>query len=168
MQEFAAVRWAARNWFLLALPMLALASLQFVGAIDWQRDGRIAERVVLFDWCISVPFLYFLCYRTTLPARQMAMRLIALACFCVWFAAWVVPQAFQSLLPQLGWARMAGLAVIVVVELRLIVAAIRIAFSNNGTTEHLVRATGVPPLIAKLMMLEAKFWRAVWRLVRGR
>ena len=168
MRELATRHWALRNWFVLVLPILVLASLQFGTLVDWRTEGRIAEAVTLFDWCVSVPLLYYLCYRSQLSARQMALRLLALACSGVWFATWLVPQSSQSMLPSLSWARMAGIAIIAAVELRLIVAAVRVAFSDNATTEQLTRASGAPPLIAKLILLEARFWRAVWRFLKPR
>ena len=166
MRELAARQWALRNWFVLALPILVLASLQLNTSVDWRTDARIAEAVTLFDWCVSVPLLYYLCYRSQLSARQIALRLLALACSGVWLATWLVPQSSQALLPHLSWARMVGVAIIAAVELRLIVAAVRIAFSDDASAEQLTRVSGAPPLIAKLMLLEAKFWRAVWRFIK--
>ena len=166
MREYATRQWASRNWFVLALPLLMLASLQLATSVDWRTEGRMAEAVTLFDWCVSVPLLYYLCYRNQLSTRQLALRLLALACFGLWFATWLVPEPSQSLLPHLGWARMAGIAIIAAVEIRLVVAAIRIAFSRNATIEQLTLASGAPPLIAKLLLLEARFWRAVWRFIK--
>ena len=168
MQALALTQWARRNWFVLALPILLLIAFQFAATIDWQRDGRTAERVILFDACVSLPLLYFLCYRKTVAARQMALRLIGLACLGVWFATWLVPEAAQSLLVKFGWARMAAIAILAVVELRLIVAAMRMAFSGKASAAQLAKVSGAPPWIAKLMLLEANFWRTVWRFIRGR
>jgi hypothetical protein len=168
MRTFAAGQWAVRNWFLIVFPLLLLASLQFKSAIDWQHDGATAEAVLLFDLCVTMPFLYFLCYRKSLSLAQLALRLLGLACFGVWFATWLVPADSQSLLPHLGWARIAGIAVIILVELRVLIAAIRISFSRDASAQKLIETTGAPRLIAKLMMLEAKFWHSVWRLIKGR
>ena len=168
MHEIAARPWAARHWFVLAVPLLMLVAWQFSTSIDWRTNGQMAEAVILFDGCVSVPLLYYFCYRSTVSGWQMAVRLLAVACSGVWFATWLVPDASQSLLAQLGWARMAGIAIIAAVELRLVVAAIRVAFSANATAEQLSQASGAPPLIAKLMLLEARFWRAVWRFIKPR
>lgn len=157
-----------RHWFLLLLPLLASALFGFAASIDWQRDGRVAEMVMLFDVCVSLPLLYFLCYRGTLTRKQMTLRLIGLTCLGIWFATWLVPEASQSLLPRLGWLRTAGIALLVFVELRLVVGAIKMAFSGKASADQLARASGAPPWIAKLMLLEARFWRWVWRRISGR
>ncbi len=159
--------WATANWFLLAAPFLLLISFLFTRSADWETSGAAAEAVTLFDWCVSIPLLYFLCYRKRVPAKQMLLRLVGLACLGVWIAARLVPDSSEHLLPQLGWARTAGLAVLVLIELRLLIAVLKIAFSGRGSSEELVKM-GAPPLVAKLMLLEAAFWRAVWRLIRGR
>ncbi|MEO5578744.1 MAG: hypothetical protein ABIR25_06825 [Sphingomicrobium sp.] len=157
-----------RHWFLLLLPVLASASVSLVASVDWQHDGRVAELALLFDACVSLPLLYFLCYRGTLDSKQMALRLIGLACLGIWFATWLVPETSQSLLSRLGWLRTAGVALLVVVELRLIVGAIKMAFSGKASADQLASASGAPPWIAKLMLLEARFWRWVWRRISGR
>jgi len=157
-----------RHWFLLLLPVLASASFGVAALIDWQREGSIAEMVLLFDVFVSVPVLYFLCYRATLTRKQMALRLIGLACLGIWFATWLVPEASQSLLPRLGWLRTAGIALLVIAELRLVLGAIKMAFSGKASADQLAHASGAPPWIAKLMLLEARFWRWMWRRISGR
>ena len=157
-----------RHWFLLLLPVLASASFGLAASVDWQRDGRIAEVALLFDACISLPLLYFLCYRGSLTGSQMALRLVGIVCLGIWFATWLVPEASQSLLTKLGWLRTTGVALLVVVELRLVAGAIKMAFSGKATADQLASASGAPPWIAKLMLLEARFWRWVWRRISGR
>jgi hypothetical protein len=160
--------WATGHWFLLALPPLFAASWLFTRAVDWQASGRGAEAVVLFDWTVSVPLLYFLCYRRRLPARAMAIRLVALACLGIWIASWLVPVSAQEILRHLGWPRLAGLALLALLEARLLLLALKLAFSGDSSAEELAERTGAPPLLARLMLLEARFWRALWRLIGRR
>ena len=164
----AAARWSRDNWFILALPLLLACSLLLTRATDWESEARAIEAVTLFDWCVTVPLLYALCYRRRMPMKRLAVRVLALACLGVWTAAQLVPVGAQILLADLGWVRIAGLCVLLLVELRLLVAALRIAFSTGATAERIAEASGAPPMLAKLMLLEARFWRAVWRLFRGR
>jgi hypothetical protein len=160
--------WAKANWFLLALPLLLAVSWLFTRSIDWGSSARAAEAVTLFDWTVSIPLLYFLCYRHKVRGKAMAIRLLALACLGVWIASRLVPADAQALLPHLGWPRTAGLAVLALIELRLLVLALKLAFSGTASAEELAERSGAPPLLAKLMLLEARFWRAVWRLIRRR
>ncbi len=166
--RFSAREWVVGNWFLVLLPVLFAISFLFTRSVDWGGTGGIPEAVTVFDWCVSIPFLYFLCYRKKLPARQLILRLLALACLGIWVATLLVPAAYQEMLANLSWARRAGLAILVLIELRLLMAALRLVFSGTATAEDVSERTGAPPLIARLMVIEARFWRAVWRLIRGR
>ncbi|TFI59353.1 hypothetical protein E2493_05820 [Sphingomonas parva] len=156
--------WSSRHWFLLVLPVLLAISF----AVTRNAAGGPVELVTLIDWCVSVPLLYFLCYRNRLSGWQMALRLLAIACAGLWVAGRLVPAAAQEILPQLGWLRGLGLAAIALVELRLLVLGVRLAFSGSADAAQLSARTGAPPFLARLMLLEARFWRWVWRLIRRR
>ena len=158
-----AKEWASGNWFLLLLPALFAISFFSLQSAEWQHSPQAAEMVTLLDWTISVPLLFFLCYRSKFNAREMVLRLLGLACLGVWLSSWLVPVSEQTILPHLSWARTAGMAVLLLVELRLFMLALRYAFSGEATPDELARKAGVPPLLAKLMLIEANFWRAVWR-----
>lgn len=159
--------WIAGNWFWLLFPILLAISFGLAQWELWAARGAAAEAVLLFDWCVTVPALYAICYRA-MPPKRLLLRVLALACFGVWLVSWIVPEDAQRVVSQFAWARWAGLAVLALVELRVLAAAIRIAFSGKGTAADIEKASGAPPLIAKLMMLEVRFWRAVWKFIRGR
>ncbi len=124
------------------------------------------EAALLIDLCLTAPILYILCYARKQPRRVTIVRALAIACGGVWIASWLIPMPNEILLPQLAPLRWIGLGIVCLVEIRLLVAAIRIAFSGTGTIEDVARASGAPPLVAQLMLWEARFWRGVWRLVR--
>jgi hypothetical protein len=166
MARIATREWAAANWFLLALPVLA--AISFLVARSAPPGDPAIEAVTLFDWAVTIPILYFLCYRCALARRQMAIRLFALVCLGIWAASRLVPLPAQQILPHLSWPRMAGLAVLLLIELRLLVLGIKYAFSGRGDAKELAERTGAPVFLARLMLLEARFWRAVWRLIRRR
>jgi hypothetical protein len=168
MQADTVRRWAAANWFVPAFALLLGISWLFTRSVDWGRSAAAAEAVTLFDWAVTVPLLYFLCYRRTLKPWIMAVRLLALACLGVWIAGSLVPSAAQILLPHLSWPRTLGLAVLMLVELRLILLALKLAFEGKASAEELADRSGAPPWLARLMLLEARFWRAVWRLISRR
>ncbi|HEX8216794.1 MAG TPA: hypothetical protein VF577_04950 [Allosphingosinicella sp.] len=161
-------QWALANWFVLVWPALAATSYLLTRTTVWADDGRLVEAATLFDWCITVPFLYWLCYRRTLPAGRLALRLLGLVCVGVWIAAQLVPESEQVLLSRLGWARGLGIALLMLIELRVMIAVTGLIFSGNGTVDEIAQRSGTPPWVARLMLLEARFWRAVWRLIRGR
>ena len=159
-------RWSSANWFLLVAPLLLIVAVLLARAVPWTTDGRTMEAVLLFDACITLPALYALCYARTLPPWQLALRAIAIACLGIYLLGYIVPPDARRLLPAFGWARMAGLILLVLIELRLLVAALRLVFGGNENAEQVSAQTGAPPWIARLMLIEARFWKSVWRFLR--
>ena len=144
------------NWFLpVLLALLGVVWLQsrFLGPgmpPTW-------EAALLFDMIVTIPFLYWCCYRGSLGWGAMTLRVVALQCSGLWLLGWIVPASEQQLLPALAPLRSIGLTIIVLVELRLVVALIRIVF-KPATKPADLQAQGVPAWIARLMLLEVRFW----------
>jgi hypothetical protein len=103
-----------------------------------------------------------------MPLKQLVLRTVALVCLGIYIATYLVPEPLQALLPQLGPLRIAGLAVLVLIELRLLIAALRIVWGSNGSVEQVQAASGAPAWIARLMVMEARFWKWLWSLIRRR
>lgn len=152
------------HWFWpLALALVAVA---------WALAARLPsqelagwEMAVLFDVFITLPLLYLICYRKKLARNAMLGRIIALQCLGIWLATKIVPVDQQILLPQLSWLRYCGIAVLLVIELRLMVALFQILFKADTTTQQLEDA-GMPPFLAKLALLEARFWRWIFSIFK--
>ena len=159
--------WARTNWFLLLLPFLLLTELAFARSNPWS-EPELAEATVLFDLCIFVPALYALCYRKKLALKPLLLRLIGLSCLGLFIASRLVPPEAQRLLPHLSWARTAGWIVLGLVELKVFVEIMKLVFSGRTTADRIATEGGVPPWFAKLMLLEVRFWKAVWKFIRGR
>jgi hypothetical protein len=159
-------RWSAANWFLPAAAVLLTIALVIARATPWASQGAAMEAVFLFDVCITLPLLYALCYARTLPPWQLALRMLGVACLGIFLLDYMVPPEARRLLPAFHWARSIGLLLLVLFELRLVVAGIRLVFRPGTTEEQLSASTGAPPFIARLMLLEARFWQAVWRFFR--
>lgn len=158
--------WARRNWFLPMFALLLGIEYAFVRSVDWAREPS-AEAVVLFDMALFVPALFLLCYRRRLARRALLIRTAALACLGVTIASLLVPPDAQHLVAGLGRARWIGLAMLAFVELWVVALAVRLVF-GGASTEEISARSGAPQWIARLMQLEARFWKAVWRLVTGR
>jgi hypothetical protein len=159
--------WFKANWFAAAVPILLLVEWLVVRDMGGEM-GRFLEVVVLFDLCVFMPLLYVLCYRGAVSRKQLVLGAVALACLGIYVATYLVPEPLQALLPQLGVLRIAGLAVLMLIELRLLIAALRIVWGRGGSAEQVQAATGAPSWIARLMVLEARFWKKLWQLIRGR
>lgn len=158
--------WIRRHWFVPLLAVLLLIETAFARTTDWSRDG-LAELVILFDLCLFIPFLYVLCYRRRLARKPLLIRTAALALAGIYIASKLVPPSAQIVLGELVWARYAGLAVIALIELWVVVLTVKLVY-GGATTEEISRSSGAPPWIARLLQIEARFWKAVWRFLSGR
>ena len=152
------------NWFWL----VALSS----GVIVWlltntlpPQDLGYWELAVLFDVLVTLPLLFALCYRRTLTSKNLIIRIIALQCLGIWLATKLVPIESQMVLPQLAWLRYAGLAVLVLIEVRIMVALFKILFKPDTGSKQL-EDVGMPPFLAKLALLEVRFWRWVFSVFK--
>ncbi|HMG46462.1 MAG TPA: hypothetical protein VK614_03270 [Allosphingosinicella sp.] len=159
--------WLRHNWFLPLLAILLAIELAFTRSIDWSQP-RMPEAAVLFDLCLFIPALHFLCYRRKRALKPLLIRTAALALLGVYIASKLIPPEAQGLLAKLSWARTAGLAVVALIELRLLFLALKLVFGGHASAEEIAERTGAPPWIARLMLLEARFWKWVWRRIRGR
>ena len=158
--------WARRHWFWPLLAVLITIEVGFARSIDWTED-RVAELAVVFDLCLFAPALYAFCYRKTLSLKPLLIRTAALALAGIYVAAYLVPEESQRLLKDLIWARYAGLAVIAAFELWIVVVTVRLVF-DGAATKEIAEKSGAPIWVTRLMQLEARFWRALWRFLRGR
>ena len=159
-------RQARQHWFALVAALLLILEYGFARTTQWNGPDP-AEAAILFDLCLFVPFLHWLCYRRQLPTQALMIRTFALSLSGLYLATWLVPPEAQSLLTHLSWLRPIGLAALTLIELKLLIEIVRLAFSG-GTSSEVSARTGAPEWIARLMLLEARFWKAVWRIIRGR
>lgn len=159
--------WARRNWFVPLLALLIAIEFAFARTTDWSRDG-VAEAAILFDMCLFVPALYALCYRRRLALRPLLIRTFALALLGIYIATTLVPPGAQVLIADLAWARTAGWVVLALIELWVMIAVVKLVFGGGATAEQVAERSGAPAWVARLMLLEARFWKALWSFVRGR
>ena len=78
-----------------------------------------------------------------------------------------MPAGEGQILPALGWVRMAALPVLLFIEIVAFIAIMRVVYSDAPDEEQLVEQ-GLPPLVAKALLAEARFWKVVWRVLSGR
>lgn len=86
----------------------------------------------------------------------------------MYLAIKLVPAQAQQILPSLSVARWMGLALLTVLEIRLLLAVFKMVLRGGGSADELAKATGAPPWLARLLALEARFWIAVANLFKRR
>jgi hypothetical protein len=151
------------NWFY----PLALGLFAVVWALDVRSQGALGsagaaslEIAVLVDVFLTLPALYWLCFRKRHGSAKLLLGITAVVCSGLWLAGLLIPAADQQILPHLSWLRYAGLAIIIGFEVRLAWLTIRMVWRPQTKVADLA-AEGVPLPLAKLMLLEARFWRWV-------
>jgi hypothetical protein len=153
-----------RNWFWPLILLLTAAAwsisrtLSTAELVGW-------ENAVLMDVFVSIPLLFVLCYRKQLSRNTLIIRVMAMVCFGIWMATKLIPPENQVLLPYLLWLRYAGFAVLVLIELWIMVQLFKMVFKPK-TSQTDLEKLGIPPFLAKLMLLEARFWRWVFGLLK--
>lgn len=152
------------NWFWPSAIVLWAAAFLVSRSVPTPRLAAW-EIAVIVDVMVTMPVLFALCYRAKFNWQKLAIRILALQCFGIWLATKIVPVEIQTILPQLSWLRYLGLAVLVVIELRIMVALFNIVFKADTSSKQLEQI-GMPPLLAKIMLLEARFWRWVFSIFK--
>ena len=83
------------------------------------------------------------------------------------YAAWLMPEGTGQVLPFLIWLRWTALPLVIAIELVAFVALMRYLYGSEPKEKELVNQ-GIPPLVVKLLLMEARFWKRVFRLITGR
>ena len=93
---------------------------------------------------------------------KRALLALSIVCLILWIATTFVVDV-----EELRWLRYGLMAVLAVIELRMIIALYRIMFTAKTAeeTRQQLAATGLPAPLAKLVGWEAAFWR--WALRRN-
>ena len=153
-----------QNWF-WPVAILLWAAVWF---LVWQMPQDIPanyEYAVLTDVFITMPLLLWLCYRSQLTTKALLLRVVGVISLGIWLASQMLQPEHQTILPLLGSLRNIGLGVAIAIELWLLVSILKIVFKKETTSQVLVDQ-GVPEFMAKLMLLEARFWRWVFGLFK--
>ncbi len=158
---------AKAHWFYLLLPLTLLAAWLLSTTAEAARDPLTLERTLLFDFGLFLPAVYALYLRGRLRPAAIALRCVGLGLAGLWFAGWLMPQGEGEVLPFLGWLRMVVFPILIVFELVAFAAILRIVYSPRPDPARLL-AAGMPPLLVRALLAEARFWRWVWHKLRGR
>lgn len=157
----------ASHWFILAALAVAASDFAVASLDSWSRPALL-EAAILADLSIVIPALYLWCYRSR--GKAAIVRAIGLSCLGIWVAGHVVPNEHHQILSTVGFVRYIGLAVLIIIELKLAAIIFRATFRREGDTKATVLTTakdaGMPEWAARLMAWEASLWRKAWDAAR--
>jgi hypothetical protein len=148
-------------FFLLVLPLAVAVEWWFARTLDWAAYPR-SEWVALVDLCLFLPVLYLAGFRSDLTAKARVLRALGIAGIGLVAARWIVPAANQFLIADLSSLRNATLVVVLAFEGWVLWKMIGAVYRRNADAKTLEREFGIPDWIARLLVIEARFWKAVW------
>jgi len=155
------------NWF-VAAAVLLLGTDLVVLLLPNSASPRLLEVGLLSDLCIVLPGLYLACYWR--KGKRSMFRAIAFASIGFWASSKVLPETGQFLIQQLWPFRYAALAVIVLVEFKVMLAVYRAVISGGSREEAaatLERESGMPAWAAKLAAAEASLWSSLHKAAKA-
>ncbi|GBQ87967.1 hypothetical protein [Asaia krungthepensis] len=116
-------------------------------------------------WITTLILAMWLCHRPATLRRGVG-RSITLGGSGLWVAHETLPGFDAGEMAQAGWLRWFGIAVAAMFEGAALLAFLRMIFGRESDPAML-RDLGVPPVLIKAMMAEARFWRWVWNRLTG-
>jgi len=152
-------------FFLIVLPIAVAIEWAFAATLDWSAYPR-AEWVALVDLCVFMPLVYLGLFSSELSAKARALRALGIAGIGLFAASWIVPSANQFLISELASLRAASLVFVLAFEGFVFFKVMQALYAKNADAKAIERDFAVPPFIAKLLVMEAKFWKAVWGFFR--
>ncbi|MEY4730722.1 MAG: hypothetical protein RL020_1880 [Pseudomonadota bacterium] len=155
-----------KNWFFIILPIIFLANYS-TSKIPAEIDHRIIEASILFDLVILLPVLYAICYREL--GRKVIVRTIGMVCLGIWLAGHLIPTEEQMVYAYISWLKYVGYAFLAIIEIRVMIFMVKLLYGrqqeNENITKQLSAGMDIPEWAAKLMVLEAAFWKRLWKMI---
>ena len=159
--------WIKANWFFAAAVVLLCTDF-VVLFLPNSASPRLLELGLLSDLCIVLPGLYLACYWR--KGKRTVLRAIAFASIGFWASSKLLPESGQFLIQQLWPLRYVALAVIVLIEFKVMLAAYRAVFSGASREEAaatLEQQSGMPTWAAKLAAAEASLWSSLHKAAKA-
>lgn len=158
-------QFSERYFFLLVLPVAFAVEWAFAASLDWQAYPR-SEWVTLFDLCVFMPLVYLAFFSSSLEKKPRLIRMAGIAGLGLLVARYMVPEANQFITSDLAQLRNAMLALVLLFEGWAFYKIVQAVYKRNADAKTLERDFAMPAWIAKLMILEARFWKAVWIFIK--
>ena len=157
----------ADHWFYALLAVCLFAAWRVSLLPHTLSDPITTERVYLIDFALLLPLIYAFYLRSRVPVKAVIVRSLALGAAGISYAAWLMPEGTGEVLPFLAWLRWVAMPLVIAIELAAFVALMRYLYGSEPREEELI-AQGIPPLVVRLLLAEARFWKRVFRFLAGR
>lgn len=161
-----ALRKPNEKWFFfLVLPIAIAIEWVFARSMDWTVYPR-SEWVPLVDLCVFMPLIYFALFTSELRLKARLLRCLAIAGIGLFVSSFIVPEANQFLISDLSTLRNMMLLFVLAFEGWVMWKVINAVYRKSVTAKQLHQDFAMPEWVAKLMVLEARFWKAVWSFIK--
>jgi hypothetical protein len=162
-----AYSWLRNNWFYPIAVAVVLRDVSVLHFQDW-RHPRLFESAVLFDLAVILPLLYLWCYRARRTAVILPM--VSLASLGIWATSHLIPVEHQHVLSSVSWLRTLAIAVLAIIEIKILFGFYKLIFASNKTPEEiaheLAKDLKLPLWLMRVVALEARVLRSLSRLVK--
>ena len=163
-------QWLSQHWFVPGVLVIIGLDIYIVQTVKWSNP-LVIEVGVLLTLSVIIPIIYLTCYRSGL--RRTLIRMSGLSLLGVWLASVLIPDSYQTLLLHLVPLRYLGIAVLCVVEVKLLIMMLTFIIyqdDNEGLSkqlsEQLSEKGDLPEWYARLMAYEAAFWRRLFHWLK--
>ena len=154
-----------KRYFATLLPLALLIEGVFTATLDWSAYPR-SEWVPLLNLCVFLPLVYLAFFSSGAPLKTRIVHAMAIAGLGLLAAKMMVPEANQFVIGYLSEVRGALLVVILAVEGFVFWKVLQALYKTGADAKASERDFAMPPFVAKLLVMEAKFWKAVWGFFR--
>lgn len=156
---------AEKHFFVIVLPLAIVIEWAFARSLDWGAYPR-SEWVALFDLCGFMPMVYWAFFTSDLNTKARLLRCVAISGIGLFAASFLVPASNQFIIGELSNIRNAMLVFVILFEGFVFWKVIHALYRKGADARALQQDFAVPEWVAKLMVMEANFWKAVWSLLR--
>ena len=156
---------AEKYFFLVVLPLVIAIEWAFARSLDWGAYPR-SEWVAFIDLCVFMPIVYWAFFTSDLSTKARLLRCAAISGIGLFAASFIVPAPNQFLIGELSNIRNAMLLFVLLFEGFVFWKVINALYRKGSDARALQQDFAMPEWVAKLMVMEAKFWKAVWGFIR--
>lgn len=156
---------AARHWIAAVPPLLVFAAWR-TGVLDGASTGLRAG--FLAFTCVLLPIAYHLSTRSGSKGAVAPVRSLGLALGAISLNGWLLFDRSDPVFRPFAYEQWLLVALVVAIEVRVTAMILSSVFRANPDEAAIAERAGLPRFVARLMILEANFWRAVYRFLSRR